>query len=233
MLRQLLSEGFSLELLLSFLLSLPILLFSLACHEVAHGYIAYKMGDPTARNLGRLTLNPLKHLDPMGTILMLLVGYGWAKPVPINTRYFKNPKKGMVLTALAGPVTNLLLGLILSIICAPFPILMMNLIVKESTSVFAITITSIIYETLYFGAYLNITLAVFNLIPLPPFDGSRIFLSFLPPKWYFGIMKYEQYILIVVLALFYLDILTFPVAFITNSIFVGLQNLIYAVIGLF
>ncbi len=233
MLRQLLSNGFSLESLLSLLLSLPILLFSLSCHEVAHGYIAYKMGDPTARNLGRLTLNPLKHLDPMGTILMLLVGYGWAKPVPINTRYFKNPKKGMVLTALAGPVTNLLLGLVLSILCAPFPILMMTLFIKESTSAFTITITSIIYDTLYYGAYLNIVLAVFNLFPVPPFDGSRIFLSFLPPKWYFGIMKYEQYILIITLVLFYLDILTVPVAFITNFIFAGIQYLVYAIIGLF
>lgn len=233
MLRQLLSNGFSLESLLSLLLSLPILLFSLSCHEVAHGYIAYKMGDPTARNLGRLTLNPLKHLDPMGTILMLLVGYGWAKPVPINTRYFKNPKKGMVLTALAGPVTNLLLGLILSILCAPFPIFMGMLFMKESTSLFTITITSIIYDTLYYGAYLNIVLAVFNLFPVPPFDGSRIFLSFLPPKWYFGIMKYEQYILIITLALFYLDILTVPVAFVTNFIFTGIQYLVYTVIGLF
>lgn len=233
MLRQLLSGGFSLEALLSILLSLPVLLFSLSCHEVAHGYVAYKMGDPTARNLGRLTLNPLKHLDPMGTILMLLVGYGWAKPVPINTRYFKNPKKGMVLTALAGPVTNLLLGFILTILSVVGSALIMVLFLNDSTTEFTIVITSIVLQTLYVGAYLNIALAVFNLFPVPPFDGSRIFLSFLPPKWYFGIMKYERYILIVTLVLFYLGILSVPVSYITNLIFSLAQLLVRSIAGLF
>ena len=232
MLRQLLSGGFSLELLLSILLSLPILLFSLSCHEVAHGYIAYKMGDPTARNLGRLTLNPLKHLDPMGTLLMLLVGYGWAKPVPINTRYFKNPKKGMVLTALAGPLTNFLLGFVLLILTAAYSVIMNTFVLNENTTQFAFVIAETVFQTLYFGAYLNVTLAVFNLLPVPPFDGSRIFLSFLPPKWYFGIMKYERYILIGVLALFYLDVLTVPVNFITGHIFSLMLLLVRAIAGL-
>lgn len=232
MLRQLLNGGFSLELLLSILLSLPIVLFSLSCHEVAHGYVAYKMGDPTARNLGRLTLNPMKHLDPMGTILMLLVGYGWAKPVPINTRFFKNPKKGMALTALAGPLTNFFLGFVFLIITAAYSVIINTFVLNESTTEFAFVIMSTIFQVLYFGAYMNVTLAVFNLLPVPPFDGSRIFLSFLPPKLYFGIMKYERYILIVVLALFYLDILTIPVSFITDRIFSLMLTLIGIITGL-
>ena len=99
-----------------FLIRIPIVLFSLTVHEVAHGFAAYKLGDPTAKSLGRLSLNPLKHLDPAGAICMLLFRFGWAKPVPINTRYFKKPRSGMALTALAGPVSNLLMSLIAFII---------------------------------------------------------------------------------------------------------------------
>ena len=95
-----------------YLLSLPVLLMAFSVHETAHGYVAYRLGDPTARSLGRLTLNPIKHIDPIGFICMMVFHVGWAKPVPINTRYFKNPKRGMALSALAGPVTNLLLGFI-------------------------------------------------------------------------------------------------------------------------
>ena len=98
------------------LLSLPIVFLALSVHETAHGYVAYKLGDPTAKNLGRLTLNPIKHIDPLGFICMLLCGYGWAKPVPVNTRYFKKPKRDMALTGLAGPVSNILLALIFILI---------------------------------------------------------------------------------------------------------------------
>ena len=100
------------QLIISILLTVPIVMISLSVHEAAHAYIAYKMGDPTARNLGRLTINPMKHLDLVGSLMMLFVGYGWAKPVPINTRYFKNPTKGMALTARAGPLSNLMLAFI-------------------------------------------------------------------------------------------------------------------------
>ena len=96
--------------LIAFLLTVPTVIIALTVHETAHGYIAYRLGDPTAKNLGRLSLNPVKHLDLFGTLAMLIVGYGWAKPVPINTRYFKKPRRDMALTALAGPVSNLLLG---------------------------------------------------------------------------------------------------------------------------
>ena len=98
--------------LITALLCLPVILFSLSFHEAAHGYVAYKLGDPTARNLGRLTLNPMKHLDPFGALAMLLIGFGWAKPVPIVARNFKNPRWGMGISAIAGPVSNLILGIV-------------------------------------------------------------------------------------------------------------------------
>ena len=179
----------------TFLLSLPIILIALVVHEVSHGYIAMKLGDPTARNLGRLTLNPLKHLDPIGTICMVFFHFGWAKPVPVNTRYFKNPKRDMALTALAGPVSNFILGffgiLVYRILYAIF-----SNAAGPATSDMAINVMSTTLNFFYMFGFLNVSLGVFNLIPIPPLDGSRILLVFLPTKAYFAVMKYERYIMI-------------------------------------
>ena len=179
----------------TFLLSLPIILIALVVHEVSHGYIAMKLGDPTARNLGRLTLNPLKHLDPIGTVCMVLFHFGWAKPVPINTRYFKKPKRDMALTALAGPVSNFIMGLggvlVYRILLAVF-----TAVVKPSTSDFAVSMMGTTLDFFSLFAILNISLGVFNLIPVPPLDGSRILFVFLPSKAYFSVMKYERYIML-------------------------------------
>ena len=112
MLFSILSGGDIRDIIISLLLTIPVILISLSTHEAAHGYLAYKMGDRTAYNLGRVTLNPAKHLDPMGSLCMLVFGYGWAKPVPINARNFRNPKRGMAFTAIAGPISNLILGVI-------------------------------------------------------------------------------------------------------------------------
>ena len=183
--------------LVSLLLSIPVILFSLSFHEAAHGYIAYKMGDPTARNMGRLTLNPLKHLDPIGAICMLIFGYGWAKPVPISTRNFDNPRKGMALTAIAGPISNLILGVISSILYVIAGIVYFKAAGNVSENV--LLVLDIVWVLFYISAFLNFALMAFNLIPVPPFDGSRFFYYFLPQKWYFGVMKYERTIMIVVL----------------------------------
>ena len=193
MLLSLLSGGSLKDAIIQLLLLMPIILFSLSLHETAHGFVAYKCGDPTAHNLGRLSLNPLRHLDPVGFLSMLLIGYGWAKPVPINTRYFRNPKRGMAITAAAGPLANLLLGLFNTVLLA-FVAVWIGLVPPANALVLQLALY--LYTVFYLGAYLNFAFAFFNLIPLPPFDGSRIALLFLPTKYYFKIMRYERQIML-------------------------------------
>ena len=188
---------------ISILLTLPTILISLSAHEAAHGYIAYKLGDRTAFNLGRITLNPVKHIDPLGALCMLIFGYGWAKPVPINARNFKDPRKGMALTALAGPMTNLLLGTIgvilyyLALYTANTSAVL-GMISDNYTAYIAVSMILVFLENF---AFVNFLYMVFNLIPVPPFDGSRIFSVVLPTKIYFNIMKYERYYLIAILGI--------------------------------
>lgn len=198
--------------LISLLLSLPIVLLSLSVHETAHGYAAYKLGDPTANSLGRLTLNPFKHIDPIGFVCMVLFGFGWAKPVPINTRYFKNPKRDMAISGAAGPLSNILLAVIFAIL------LKVELAVYNTVALtdFTYEVFSWLYTFLYLGVKLNITLAVFNLIPVPPLDGSRIFLVLLPTELYFKIMRYEKYIYMVLMIALLLGLLDTPISFVTN-----------------
>ena len=205
------------------LISLPVILLSLSFHEAAHAFAAHKMGDRTARNLGRLTMNPAKHLDLMGTLCMLICGVGWAKPVPINTRYFKNPKWGMALSALAGPISNLLLSL-LGTVCVQITVRIAVVAEIPYAPFFfkGMPISSLILLiVLYFFelfAYYNAILAIFNMIPIPPFDGSRLAFVFLPDRWYFEIMKYERYIMLILFVLLAADIITLPLSNAANSI---------------
>ncbi len=178
-----------------YLLSAIAALIALTVHEYCHGYAAYKMGDDTAKNFGRLTLNPLKHIDPYGAICMVLFHIGWAKPVPINARNFKDPKKGFAITAAAGPAVNLILGFL----TAPLFLLAWNGYVRLVISTggeggFDLTLLYNVVTFLSAFHIINVGLGLFNLLPIPPFDGSRLLYVFLPPKYYFGIMKYEKHI---------------------------------------
>ena len=141
---------------------LPTLIFSLCFHEFAHGYIAYQLGDNTAANNGRLTLNPIAHLDPIGSLMLLFVGFGWAKPVPVNPQNFLNPRVDMIKVAFAGPASNLILAFIAG---TCIRLLNFNFII----------VSSMFIQILYFITYINIALAVFNMIPVAPLDGSQIF----------------------------------------------------------
>lgn len=205
MLLEILSGGNIADIIVSLLFSMPIILFALSLHETAHGYVAYKCGDLTAYNLGRLTLNPIKHIDPMGFFCMLVLGFGWAKPVPINTRNFNNPKRGMALSALAGPASNAIVGLISSVLYGFFVALQAYLAYQGASS-FALTCLGYTCELFVLSALYNFLFMAFNLIPVPPFDGSRIAFAFLPPKIYFGLMKHERQIMFgLLIALFLLS----------------------------
>ncbi len=228
MLRYLLTNGSDpKEYIIHLLLCLPVILLSLSIHEAAHGYISSKLGDPTAKNLGRLTLNPIKHLDPFGFISMLLFGFGWANPVPINTRYFKKPRRDMALSAAAGPLSNLLLAIIFAGLIKIFYLLLPTF-ASMINSQFGANLLGFSYAFLYYGVSLNVTLAVFNMLPCPPFDGSRILYVFLPTKYYFGVMKYERYIPIVIMVLLFTGILDPIINFFRS----GVMNLIFMMFGL-
>ena len=171
-------------------------LIILTAHEYAHGYAAYRLGDPTARNLGRLTLNPLKHLDPIGTVCMVLFHFGGAKPVPIDLRYFKKPRRDFALTALAGPAVNLLLAFF----TAPLYLLLYRVLVTApfpSELSFHLAYYSFLFVSLFHS--INLGIAVFNLLPIPPLDGSRLLGVLLPPRLYYKIMRHERTIYLILL----------------------------------
>ena len=172
-----------------YVLSALAVLITLTVHEYAHALASYKMGDPTARNLGRLTLNPIKHLDPIGAICMLLFHVGWAKPVPINARNFRNPRRGFAISALAGPLINLVLAFISAFIY----LLLIAIFSKVKFTVelwFRVVENTILF--FYLLHVINLGIALFNLLPVPPLDGSRILGLILPPKQYFAIMRHER-----------------------------------------
>ena len=173
----------------------PIVLIALTFHEFSHGFVSSKLGDPTPKLAGRLTLNPLAHLDPVGTLLMVFTGFGWAKPVEINPRYYKKPKWGMALTAAAGPLSNLLMAVVSMLIYTVI------LIISYKTGAISMTAASSIGNFLYMFSYVNLSFLVFNLIPIPPLDGSRILGLFLSDRAYFKLQQYERYSFILIIVL--------------------------------
>ena len=215
--------------LVYYLLSAVAALIALTIHEYCHGYAAYKMGDNTAKNLGRLTLNPIKHLDPYGAICMVLFHFGWAKPVPVNPRNFKNPKKGFAITAAAGPLSNLVLGFFSALIYLLFYTLVRDMTFESRN--FTYHLISNTLSFLYIFHSVNIGLALFNLIPIPPLDGSRLLNLILPPKTYFEIMKYEKKIYIGMLVWLFLgDYVAEAVRSIT---LVATNRILYLLAGVF
>lgn len=192
-------------------------------HEAAHAWAANRLGDPTARHMGRLTLNPLAHLDPIGSTMILLFGIGYAKAVPVQPRYFRDPRKGMALTALAGPASNILLAVISIALFRGIAAVSGGLIefggqlyLQGDVLYYAYIVLVVVL------ARVNLSLAVFNLLPIPPLDGSRIFSAFLPLKWVVWIDRYHEYVRMGVLLLIVTGILDKPLLFLTGAVGNGL-----------
>ncbi len=201
------------------LIVLPFLIFSLSMHEFAHGYVAYKLGDRTAKNMGRLTLNPLAHLDFVGTLAMIFFSFGWAKAVPVNPYYFKNPKRGMALTALAGPVSNLLMAFIGTVAYVLY---------WRFTKVYS---THVVYAFLYF-IQVNLVLMAFNLIPFPPLDGSKLVYAVLSDKAYFKLMQYERFGMVALIFLSYFGFFSNYLANAVSSVSSTMINFVLKIFSL-
>lgn len=214
MLFSILRGASGIEIAILFLARLFVVFCTLPVHEYAHAFVADKLGDKTARLSGRLTLNPMAHIDILGAIMILFVGFGYAKPVPVNPRNFKNPKKGMALTALAGPFSNILMAVVFMFLS--------NVLSLFGSSVFV----QAFYVFFSFAASINIGLAVFNLIPIPPLDGSRVLELLIPDKYYYKFAQYERYIVIVIFALIIFGVLDAPLAFLQNHLYSALNYIV-------
>ncbi len=202
-------ESLSFEDIVFMLLGYAVVIFvALPFHEMAHAFAADRLGDHTAKWNGRLTMNPLKHLDVLGTVMICLCGFGYAKPVPVNPYNFKHPKRDMALTALAGPLSNLLM--------AALSLAIFRVLYTFVDSIWFLNMAARVLISTF--ASINIGLAVFNLLSIPPLDGSRIFGYFLPDKWVYTMERYSQYITLIIMALLLTGVLDIPLSFLRNLI---------------
>lgn len=176
-------------------------LICITLHELSHGFVAYKLGDDTAKRAGRLSLNPLRHLDPMGMLMMVIFRFGWAKPVPVNMYRFKDPKRGMAVTALAGPVSNILISLVFLFLYGALYLPLQ----RSGAGLYVL-------EMLQVTAYLSLSFAVFNFLPIPPLDGSKVLFSVVSDEAYRKLMRYERYGSIALLLLVSTGILGRPLS---------------------
>lgn len=218
LLRILMSEGEMSEKILTLLIAIIALLPALTVHEWAHGFSAYKLGDHTAKIDGRLSLNPLDHLDPIGSLMLLLFGFGWAKPVPVMTRNFKNPKRDFAISAFAGPFANFVLGFISSLF------LVLSVFVPLKLGLTGITF-EVLQNICYFSLIYNIGLGLFNLIPIPPLDGSNILMCLLPNHLAAKYAKVRYYTRYIILGLLLCSWLPYPLSTITDIVFLPLDFL--------
>lgn len=219
MLFDLFSEDFDmLDLIIKLFSRLFVVFCTMPIHEYAHALIATKLGDQTPRLAGRLTLNPMAHISPMGAIMIFLFGFGYAKPVSVNPRNFKDSKKGMALTAIAGPISNLIMGFIFIVLAVVYA----NLSHAETI------LYNAIFSFLLFAGTINVNLAVFNLLPIPPLDGSRILQLLIPAKYYYKFLEYERYIVIIVFILIATGVLSGPlseISYFIIDLFVDIASL--------
>lgn len=224
MLLDLIRGGNALSIFMGVCVSAFVVFCVMPIHEYSHALVATKLGDQTARLSGRLTLNPMAHISPWGAIMILLVGFGYAKPVPVNVRNtkMKNKKAAMALIALAGPLSNLIIGFLSVMVRYIIIVAASKRGGEMTTAIFALNIF------FQYSAIININLAVFNLIPIPPLDGSRILFAILPSKFYFGIMKYERYIMAAMFLLLLTGVLTTPLSYLSNLIYNAFNQLFYS-----
>ena len=232
------------ETIIFFLLAFPGRILAISAHEFAHAWVADKCGDPTARNLGRLTLNPFAHLDLVGTLMMAFIGFGWAKPVPVNPRNFRNYRKDDLKVSIAGIALNLIFFLLGFVVLALFlcsALRRIGLPVGDDYYLYLLKnapyvneeiiamgygrLAGYLYRMLAYFVQVNIVLAVFNLLPVPPLDGSKVLFALLPDRWYMQLMRYERYGMILMAILLLTNVLDVPLMYLRTGLLNGLSAL--------
>jgi len=207
------------NLILKLIYTVPAVLIAICFHEFAHGFVSYKLGDPSPRRSGRLSLNPLHHLDPVGTLALIFFGFGWAKPVMVDPRYYEDKKSGMVKVALAGPLMNFFIA---------FICLLLYMFQYKVDFYMPDYISTLLVVT----AQINIGLGVFNLIPFPPLDGSKVLGAILPEDKYFSYMRYEMYGQFIIILLLYLGVFDGPLSYLLNKTISGMINVVSLILGI-
>lgn len=222
MIFDLIRNGFSLDVVVNLCARVFVLFCVLPIHEFAHALVSTKLGDQTARLSGRLTLNPLAHIDPLGAVLIIVAGFGYAKPVPVNPRNFKNQKSSMALTAAAGPISNLIMSFLFTLCYC---------LVYKFTNVADGSFADALAMFLWYAAQINVSLAVFNLLPIPPLDGSRIISLLIPDRYLYKFAQYERYLVYAVMILVLIGVFDRPMSFVSTSLIRAFLRAARAIVG--